>query len=161
MKRLILAIFIAFLFPLSAHAEGCGEVRCYLHGRFLAEGSTIIVDDVGYVAASAVRRTYDLAIETEDDHIVLRSDRAIFRLPFDGDRRGDLSQKEKPPMLITEGKVYLPIRYIAENLGDTVAWEESRRIIAVEKDGEGDVFRVLEKTDRSRRSERRTMDTSK
>ncbi|MDD7363213.1 MAG: stalk domain-containing protein [Peptoniphilus sp.] len=131
MKRIILALFIVL--TCSVAVTAAGKSACYLRGLPSEDGAVVIDEDVGYVSATFMKRAYHLDIHVEDNTVQIATASKMFRFPLRKEGTRVSLCGDEPSALMASGKLYLPVRAIAEALGDEVDWDEVNRTIVVQR----------------------------
>ncbi|MDQ0508272.1 Copper amine oxidase N-terminal domain [Aedoeadaptatus ivorii] len=137
MKRIVLVLLLLFALAGKVHAaDANGAVSGYMHRvPYRGEENILLRDDIGYVASHVIEKAYSAKLRMEEGRVVLTGKDTMISLPTSGTGgsvNGVLLDR-KVGARIEAGKVYLPVRAIAEIFGDRVEWDPDARVILVEE----------------------------
>ncbi|MDO5725071.1 MAG: copper amine oxidase N-terminal domain-containing protein [Tissierellia bacterium] len=141
MKKIILVLLasIMVLLPIFAKAETEAKVTVYVEGKLLEpvgnEKIAILKDSRTFVPLRAVSEAldYDVEYKAEDKSITISEDDTELIMHV-GNKEYTINGEKKTmdvKPFIEDDRTYVPIRFIAEALGEEVGWDQQNRIVTI------------------------------
>ncbi|WP_158301829.1 WG repeat-containing protein [Paenibacillus mesophilus] len=152
-KVIGLTIAAALVWPTSLGAQSGEELRIELNSRPV-KPAPVVHDGTAFVPFRSALEQLGLTVEWSEKEKSIQGANDRYRIKlFLGSRQGYVNDKavtlEHPPEL-SQGTVFVPLRFIAECVGGSVGWDEETKTIKLMTTDEENLLRAIEQRDVAR-----------